>query len=566
MENNEDKKIIKNKLNKKEKKNKEKKNVSKKSIKNKSQLVELTNKKEKLENGKNSEYINNNENKEIVIIQKEGKEKDVKNIKSSNKNSKMKIENKKNKEERIDSSHNIELKLKIKEKMEKIKELSLSQEINKKSLTELLKKVSSAIESNAHILYSDNSNNNEDKEIKIKKLEELLEKRKNENNKIKEINKKYKKKYEFIVKDMNISSLERFDNLHKRINALKENNSILSKEISLINHKFNIAKMAGFNPKYKVSDIKKFSDEYVVLTKEKYKQHNLLKENKILIKDVVQKFQNLLQIINEKKDEIKNLDLDKEINNLKEDLSGDEENIYNKIILNKTIILENYYQKNYIKENNSSNNLKLLMPTRNKELLVKNKFILRSKSSLGSPILRKKLDNNFNKNTKSKKEMELNDYDLNSIDYNVISNNDFINLSSKKQKYLNLTEKLDKTISDISLFYENRTKEISTLTEMNSKKLSNIQQENELLKSEIADMKRILELNQKKHKLMNINNRNNFNKKYEDSIRNLNICKETNNSHISLGNKDIEREKFLDAVKKKYKISNKNTLFKKDPF
>ena len=365
---------------------------------------------------------------------------------------------------------------------------------------------------------------------------------------------------------MNISSLEKFDNLHKRINALKENNSILSKEISLINHKFNIAKMAGFNSKYKLSDVKKFSDEYVALTKEKYKQHNLLKENKILIKDVVQKFQNLLQIINEKKEEIKNLDLDKEINNLKEDLSGDEENIYNKIILNKTIILENYYQKNYIKENNSSNNLKLLMPTRNKKLLVKNKFMLHSKSSLGSPILRKKLDNNFTKNTKSKKEMELNDYDLNSIDYNVISNNDFINLSSKKQKYLNLTEKLDKTISDISLFYENRTKEISTLTEMNSKKLSNIQQENELLKSEIADMKRILELNQKKHKLVNINNRNNFNKKYEDSIRKLNICKETNNSHISLGNKDIEREKFLDAIKKKYKISNKNTLFKKDPF
>ena len=365
---------------------------------------------------------------------------------------------------------------------------------------------------------------------------------------------------------MNISSLEKFDNLHKRINALKENNSILSKEISLINHKFNIAKMGNFNPKYKVSDIDKYSDEYVILTKEKYKQHNLLKENKILIKDVVQKFQNLLQIINEKKDAIKNLDLDKEINNLKEDLSGDEENIYNKIILNKTIILENYYQKNYIKENNSSNNLKLLMPTRNKKLLVKNKFMLHSKSSLGSPILRKKLDNNFTKNTKSKKEMELNDYDLNSIDYNVISNNDFINLSSKKQKYLNLTEKLDKTISDISLFYENRTKEISTLTEMNSKKLSNIQQENELLKSEIADMKRILELNQKKHKLVNINNRINFNKKYEDSIRKLNICKETNNSHISLGNKDIEREKFLDAIKKKYKISNKNTLFKKDPF
>ena len=565
MDNNENKSIVKNKYNKKEKKDKDKTNKPKKGIKNKKQLVEPSNKKEKLENEKNSDFINNNENKEIVVIQKETEEKGVKHIKSSKKNSNIKIEYKENKEERIDSSPNIDLKLQINEKIEKIKELSFSQEINKKTLTELLKKVSLAIESNADLLYSINSNNNEDKEIRIKKLEDILEKRKNENNKIKEINKKYKKKYEYIVKDMNMSSLEKFDNLHKRINALKENNSILSKEISLINHKFNIAKMGNFNPKYKVSDIDKYSDEYVILTKEKYKQHNLLKQNKLLIKDVILKFQNLIQIVNEKKDEIKNLDLEKEINNLKQDLSGDEENIYNKIILNKTIILENYYQKN-IKGNNSPKNLKSLIASRTKKFLIKKKFMPHSKSSLGSPNFQKKIDNNLTKIIKNKKIMDFNDYDLNNIDYNIISNNDFNDISSKKQKYLNLTEKLDKTINDISLFYENRTKEISTLIDMNSKKLSNIQQENELLKSEISDMRRILELNKKKHKLMNINNRNNFNKKYEESMRKLNICKDINIPHISLDNKDIIRENKLDKIKKKYITKNKITLFQKDPF
>ena len=362
-----------------------------------------------------------------------------------------------------------------------------------------------------------------------------------------------------------MSSLEKFDNLHKRINALKENNSILSKEISLINHKFNIAKMGNFNPKYKVSDIDKYSDEYVILTKEKYKQHNLLKQNKLLIKDVILKFQNLIQIVNEKKDEIKNLDLEKEINNLKQDLSGDEENIYNKIILNKTITLENYYQKN-IRGNNSPKNLKSLIASRTKKFLIKTKFMPHSKSSLGSPNFQKKIDNNLTKIIKNKKIMDFNDYDLNNIDYNIISNNDFNDISSKKQKYLNLTEKLDKTINDISLFYENRTKEISTLIDMNSKKLSNIQQENELLKSEISDMRRILELNKKKHKLMNINNRNNFNKKYEESMRKLNICKDINIPHISLDNKDIIRENKLDKIKKKYITKNKITLFQKDPF
>ncbi len=46
----------------------------------------------------------------------------------------MKIGYKGNKNEKIDSSHNIDLKLQINEKIEKIKELSFSQEINKKFL------------------------------------------------------------------------------------------------------------------------------------------------------------------------------------------------------------------------------------------------------------------------------------------------------------------------------------------------------------------------------------------------------------------------------------------------
>ena len=184
----------------------------------------------------------------------------------------------------------------------------------------------------------------------------------------------------------------------------------------------------------------------------------------------------------------------------------------------------------------------------------------------GSLYYIKKIDTKLTKIIKNKKIMDFNDYDLNNIDYNIISNNDFNDISSKKQKYLNLTEKLDKTINDISLFYENRTKEISTLIDMNSKKLSNIQQENELLKSEISDMRRILELNKKKHKLMNINNRNNFNKKYEESMRKLNICKDINIPHINLDNKDIIRENKLDKIKKKYITKDKITLFQQDPF
>ena len=535
---------INKKLGKKEKKNKSKKTTSKKANKKNKKSEEQVYLKERKESEKNNENNNNNEKKKIVI-QKGLNNKDIKTSKKE----------KSLQENIINSPIIIELKLKIKEKMEKIKELSLSQEENKKLLTDLLKKVSSAIESNADILYLEDQNF-EEKEIKIEKLKQILEKRKNENIKIKEENKKYKKKYEDIIKDMNISSVEKFDNLNKRINALRENNSILSKEINIINHKNNVTKIPSLNQKYKITDIKKYSDEYISLTKEKYKQYILLKNNKKLIKDVIQQFQYLIKIIDEKKDTINIIDFEKEIYNLKEDLSGDEENIYNKIISDKTIILKENHKNKNIKQNNSTNNLRILFNSRTKKLYLKNKILLHNKSC--SDINTQKIENyKLDNNTNFKKDLNIKDYDFDNMDFNNISNNDFQNMSSKKQKYLNLTEKLDKTINDSSIFYENRAKEISNILDMNSKKLSNIQQENELLKSEIADMKRILEKNSKKIKTVKINNRANFNMKYEDSIKKLNIYKNSNGSETNISS---DRESYIESIKKRYIIKNKNKI------
>ena len=55
-----------------------------------------------------------------------------------------------------------------------------------------------------------------------------------------------------------MSSLEKFDNLQKRINGLKENIK------------------SSFNANLKVSDINKHSEDYVALTKEKYKLYIII--------------------------------------------------------------------------------------------------------------------------------------------------------------------------------------------------------------------------------------------------------------------------------------------------
>ena len=70
--------------------------------------------------------------------------------------------------------------------MKKIEELSLSQDINKKRLTELLQKINTSIKSNANILYSEpvpneeDNKNKKDKESRMKELYLLLENKKKE--------------------------------------------------------------------------------------------------------------------------------------------------------------------------------------------------------------------------------------------------------------------------------------------------------------------------------------------------------------------------------------------------
>ena len=535
MENNED---INNEINgtKNKKEKKIKKRASSKKVKSKnSKKIKLSNKNNPTESEKNIEKPTTNENIKIVY-QKETED--------------IKIKNKIN----YDFENN-ELKKKIEKKIEEIKELSLTQEIEKKSLIELLKKVSQTIESNADILYSKNDIEKKEEvdELKILKLKEILEKKQKEYLIVKGENKKYKNKYEFIINDLNSSSIEKFENFHRRLNALKENNNLLNKEINILTHKNNIEKKLGFNQKSKIADIKKYSDEYVLLMKEKSKQNTLLNNNKKLIKDTLIQFQNLLNIIHE--NNIKVEEFDNEIKNLKEDLSGDEEIIFNKVINDKTIIMNNYNKHKSNKNNNKNNslkNIKLCPVSRTKNIHSINKILPHSKSC--NDII------NQNNNVMNSYDSNLSDYDLNNIKFDSLSNNDFKKISEKKQKYLNLAEKLDKTINDISINYEHRIKKISNVVDMNSKKLSNIQQENELLQSKIADMKKIIELKKKENqKKINENSRYNFNKKYEYAIKKLNLVSNENKDEKNdKEEKATDRENFIKMIKQKYKLKNRD--------
>ena len=519
------------------------------------------------------------------------------NINMNNSND---IINDNNLTENYSSTPNIDiidyLKKQINEKMDKISELSLSQDTNKKTLTELLQKLNHAIRNNAELLYSGEgilgySNENEnkiDKKAKIGELRLLLETKKKELVHSKETNEKFKNKYNNLIKDFEVSSSSKMDLFHKQINTMKNNNILLNKRIKILNSQTHLeGKKLDLNSKIKNNnEIKKYSDEYTTLMKEKYKQYMKLNNNKKLIKDAMEQFQYLMKMINgeenEKKndkekekilDKIKNLKLEEEIKNLKEDLSGNEETIYNRIISDKAIILEKYKKinksssiifsnnKNY--NNNKSINkirIKLISKDKNINDNNKNKKILNSKSC-DDFIAKEKIYNNIN---------NINDEDIN-INYDTMTNSDYDKIKEKNQKYFNLDERLDKSIKELSLFYERKIKEINSVLDINSKQLSNIQQENELLKSKIADLGKILELNKKEKKQLISNSENvNFSddKKLNGNERNETIIKSQKFENSEIGSnipykkseiriKNIklkEREKYIEKIKAKYKV------------
>ena len=134
-----------------------------------------------------------------------------------------------------------------------------------------------------------------------------------------------------------------------------------------------------------------------------------------------------------------------------------------------------------------------------------------------------------------------------------MTNHDYEKITNKREKYYNLDEKLDKSIKDLSIFYENKIKDINTILDINSKKLSNIQQENELLKSKITDMRRILELNIKEQKLLKQNLRYKNNNLIEKIIT-------KNNKIENQKEKEKEKEKFdISEIRKNLEIQSESS-------
>jgi hypothetical protein len=214
-----------------------------------------------------------------------------------------------------------------------------------------------------------------------------------------------------------------------------------------------------------------------------------------------------------------NAKVEEEINRLKEDLSGSEEEIIKRIETDSAFIIKK------LLHNEKINNNIFKTPLPNKPADAK-KMKLKKGNSL-EPLVKLKLARNnihsgqsrrmnivaknksplltnINGNVGNNKEQD--DFDPNTINYNDLSEYDYKEMINKKEHCFDVVTRLEKSIKEAQKMYQRKLKEMKTKVEENSQKLNAKNKENEVLKSEIDDLNKIYALTEQENKITNVQN------------------------------------------------------------
>ena len=134
-------------------------------------------------------------------------------------------------------------------------------------------------------------------------------------------------------------------------------------------------------------------------------------------------------------------------------------------------------------------------------------------------------------------------------DFNLTSDSDYRELLHKKEQYVDINSTIKSNINEINKNFNNKYKNLSDIVIKNGKKLKNLKIENELLKEEVQNLYKVLELTKEQNKItQEINSKNNKNK--------LNLSN-TSDAYLL---------KLLKEKDKKDKISEKNYSLNESSF
>ena len=463
-------------------------------------------------------------------------------------------------------------------KSKELIDINKKKEEAKNNLNIIVQKLNELIQSNSRIL----NIGEPDPEI-IEKLEKILEIRKRDlvfSIKLKE---NYKKQYEKINKKM--INLSNQDNLNHYENEI----SNLRKENAKINYKLKSLKKNNIENEKKIKilkDSKKYSEKIKSFTEE-IKNLGERKDDFCLKLDSVKK--NIENIIKEKeillklyKSNIKEISNEESLskinfwlNLIKSDLEGTEEQIIEKVELNKSKIIKEIDKKNknnkrniilpLLKTNlqtersksinskleNDNNNISMPQTARyNKYIGIFSKYSFLKRNESQPEKLRSENDKNVFLTEPDKN----NNNDDIKLDYETTNEEDFKGLVDKKNEYLKRINVLKETIKETQKISSQKSKVISDDINDNSTKLYELQQKNFLIQKEIDELEKEYNLKNEQFE----NKKELYFKEEENNINNNNngfIIEQKHKRNLSkLSNINDEKEKSIYQSKNEKKI------------
>ena len=400
-------------------------------------------------------------------------------------------------------------------------------------------------------------------------------------------NKSVKEEYKILLNRNNYNPIQRINEFRTKIDISKNENLDMRSQINKLkyNHikRRNNLKLFALNDKY-TFQINSLTDELNTLNIEKQKAINRLKHNKNAVNSCISKFNNLFQAYEIYKKENININynnikkIEKDINTLKKDFIGDEEQIYNKILNNKMQIMKevsiplkikkgNFQFFEKISNNNSAKNesaskitwkkIKILKRSESLQTIKVAKSYYNNKND--ASLLRQKflninelpkinpnnktinLDNNTinkDKNNNSAINILNNDKEksiIEELNVSQINEMNFSEINNKKEHYNNIIKKLDYSIKEVENMYKRKNIQIQEELNESKNKLINIKNMNNMITKEIDNLTNILNL-QKKYIIKELTlNKENKNKtsvfQKENKIFNTELNDKINNNN-----------------------------------
>ena len=506
-----------------------------------------------------------------------------------------------------------ELLNEISKKNKILLQLNDEKDQSKSQLNELIKKLNDLISNNSEVLYKKDC----DPEI-IQQLEKIIEIRKRELEISKKVNSTFKSQEKSIRnKANNVLNQEKMNQIENKLTEYKKENQNLQIKIREMKNK---SILNGKEMKDLKSDnlkkIKSLGGEMKTLNSKKNDYVNKFNLNNRSLDNVLKENKKLEELFNanikENSDEIivKNINFWMKI--IKSDLNGTNDEIFNRVEDNKSAFIKEYDKRNNNFNNNSiKSNRKIQLPPLDNSTNTLNRLLIRARSS--SPknnnnnnnnnnnflISQKKLQNSnifnkfsifkqdksklprymLNKNDALKRKIIINakneenkifDNNINNIlndniildDYDSTTDNDYRELTHKKEQYNEMNIRIENSIKEMIKTNKKKLKNVQITINENANKLQTLKTQNDLLKTEIENLQKILELtieqNKIKHEIFEQSKINNENTIKNDLNNDENITTDINilNKLTNKNNLSTFNDKSLE-----YNESQKNIKF-----